>query len=69
VAARAGPEPRDGAAPLRITDLGWFRREHDEVPRDAAARPSVRTMANCAACHPRAAAWDYDEDGVKIPRG
>lgn len=62
--ARRGPE--DGA-PLRLTEGAWFRREHRKV-EDAAARPSVRTLANCAACHPGAERWDFEEDGVKIPR-
>jgi hypothetical protein len=66
IVAAAG---RDGGeAPLRITDLRWFRREHREVPGGAAARPSIGTMANCAACHPGAESWDFDEDRVRIPR-
>lgn len=64
---RGAPEGPAGGTPLRITELGWFRREHREVPRGAAARPSIGSMANCAACHPRAAAWDFDEDRVRIP--
>jgi hypothetical protein len=68
--ASAGEQRPPGArAPLRVTETDGFRREHREVPRDAAARPSIRTMANCAACHPRADAWDFEEDDVRIPRG
>jgi hypothetical protein len=64
----AGRERRPGAAPpLRITESRWFEDEHDEVPPDAAARPSVRSLANCGACHPAAERWDFDEDRVKIP--
>lgn len=64
----AGRPLRDGAAPQRITELGWFRHEHRELPRGAIARPSVRSMANCAACHSGAERWDFDEDRVMIPR-
>lgn len=66
---RAGRGRRaGGAAPtLRITEGEWFRHEHDEVPPDAAARPAIRSLANCAACHPGAERWDFDEDRVKIP--
>jgi hypothetical protein len=64
----AGREERPGAAPrLRITESPWFEDEHDEVPPGAAARPSVRSLANCGACHPGAERWDFDDDRVKIP--
>jgi hypothetical protein len=66
----------DGSAPqrgpfrepsLRITELPWFRDEHDEVPADAAARPSIRSLSNCGGCHPGAERWDFEEDRVRIP--
>jgi hypothetical protein len=60
--------PASGASgPLRITEQAWFRDEHDEVPRDAASRPSIKSMANCSACHAGAEAWDFDGDRVRIP--
>lgn len=52
----------------RITKSRWFVREHDEVPADAWRRASVKTAANCSACHPGAAKGDYAEHGVRIPR-
>jgi hypothetical protein len=54
-----------GQAP-RITTAPWFARKHRKVD-GVAARPSIRTLANCAACHRGAADWDFDEDRVKIP--
>jgi hypothetical protein len=68
--ANAGREPRtDGAPGLRVTGSRWFADEHDDLPAGAAARPSIRSLANCGACHPGAERWDFDEDRVKIPRG
>lgn len=55
----------DGAA--RITDSAWFRREHRRIGPEILQRPSVRTMSNCAACHPGAADWSFDEHAVMIP--
>jgi Dihaem cytochrome c len=52
----------------RITKSRWFVREHDEVPSDAWGRASIKTAANCSACHQGAAQGDYDEHGVRIPR-
>jgi hypothetical protein len=70
VVDRSAPQRRPSREPpLRITDLPWFRDEHREVPADAAARPSIRSLSNCAACHPGAERWDFDEDRVRIPRG
>ncbi len=65
--ARAAPG--DGEAPLRVTERAWFRREHRRVPAAVVRRPAIGSFANCAACHTTAEAWDFDEDGVKIPRG
>jgi hypothetical protein len=57
-----------GSASLRITEQPRFRREHREVRAEVWSRPSVRSPANCAACHAGAPDWDFDEDRVKIPR-
>jgi hypothetical protein len=64
---QGGPPGADGA-PLRITELPSFRRRHREVRPDVFTRASIRSPANCAACHRGAADWDFDEDRVKIPR-
>jgi hypothetical protein len=64
----SGDDRRAAAAPLRITDQPGFHREHREVPASAAARPSVRTLSNCGACHSGAERWDFDDDRVRIPR-
>ena len=57
-----------GGAGLRITEQARFQREHREVRREVWSRASVRSPANCAACHGGAQDWDFDEDRVKIPR-
>lgn len=56
------------AAPLRITETGWFVHEHDEVPRAAWSRKSVGSAANCAACHRQAEQGDFSEDAIRIPK-
>ena len=55
--------------PLRITEVPYIIRKHqdDDVPRGAFQRKSVGSMANCGACHPGAAAGDFDEHAVRIP--
>lgn len=64
--AREAPAGADGA-PLRITEAAWFQREHRRAARAAAANPAVGSLARCAACHPGAERWDFDEHGVRIP--
>lgn len=49
------------ATPLRITELPWFRREHDgEVSQ--ALKDKAKSMANCAACHTGAEQGLFDDD-------
>jgi diheme cytochrome c len=54
-------------APLRLTAAPWFERKHRRIGPAIVARPSVRSRANCAACHQGAADWDFDDDRVMIP--
>lgn len=75
-AAEAGTSPWSrkvlkasaGATPLRISELGFMRHEHDEIRRDVWARPTVQSRANCGACHLDAEQWAFDEDRARIPR-
>lgn len=62
--ARAVTPPPDD----RITRSAWFVRQHDEVPADTWKRASIKSAANCSACHTRADQGDFDEDNVRIPR-
>ena len=61
---RAQEEPADD----RITRSNWFVREHDEVPTAAWSRASVKSAANCAACHKQAAEGQFNERDIHIPR-
>ena len=48
-------------APLRITELPKWVREHRKVPDWEWKHKDVRTKANCAACHTNAELGYYDE--------
>lgn len=56
-----------GAPPVRVTEVPWFQREHRKAAAKLASRPSIRTLADCAACHGGAGDWDFDEDRVRMP--
>jgi len=59
--------PKD-EAPLRITEVPYIRRKHADL--DAARiqdNPKVKSLANCEACHRKAADAVYDDDTVSIP--
>ncbi len=61
---RAREEP-----PLdRITRATWFERKHREVSAATFKRASIKSPANCSACHRDAAQGDFDEDRVRIPK-
>ena len=52
----------------RITRSAWFERKHREVSVATFKRVSIKSPANCAACHRDAAQGDFDEDRVRIPK-
>lgn len=66
--AGRGRRQREPAQTIRITETGWFVREHDEVPPATWKIPSVKSPANCAACHTAAAQGDFRERNIRIPR-
>ena len=62
----------NGRPRLRITEGEWFRREHRSGSHgitDAVwGLPSVKSSANCAACHRGAEQGGYAERDIVIPR-
>lgn len=56
-----------GASPLRVSETPYFQRKHRELDARVIARPSIRSWANCGACHGGAKEWDFSEDRVRIP--
>lgn len=56
------------AAPLRISETGYFISKHDEISPSTFKRSSIGSAANCAACHQGAQQGDFSESKVKIPR-
>ena len=51
----------------RITKTSWFIRNHDEVRADVWKRSSIKSPANCGACHIDAANGVFSENNIKIP--
>lgn len=52
----------------RITRSAWFIRKHDEVDPSTWKRASIKSAANCAACHTQADQGNYSGHNVRIPR-
>ena len=53
----------------RITRSEWFVRKHREVAPSVWGLPSVKSAANCAACHGGADRGDFDDDNLVFPAG
>lgn len=51
----------------RITKTSWFIRKHDEIATSVWKRPSIKSPANCGACHTGAAEGIFSEKNVKVP--
>ncbi len=57
-----------GEAPLRISEIPYFVKEHDELPRKMVRDNSeVKSFSRCDACHTDAGKGFFDEHAVKIP--
>ncbi|MEH6473001.1 MAG: diheme cytochrome c [Halopseudomonas sp.] len=53
---------------LRITELPFFTKEHDEVPtRMVEGNEQVGSFSQCDSCHHQAVQGSFDEDEVAIP--
>lgn len=53
----------------RITRSAWFERKHRKVDPAVWTHASVKSAANCAACHSGADRGDYDDDNLRYPAG
>jgi hypothetical protein len=50
------------STPLRITDTQFWRRGHGEISTANFTSPTVKTKANCVACHRSAVQGQYGEE-------
>ncbi len=53
----------------RITRSAWFERKHREIELAVWKLPSVKSAAQCAACHRGAEQGRFDDDGLITPAG
>ncbi|MCK9379996.1 MAG: diheme cytochrome c [Sulfuritalea sp.] len=53
---------------LRITETARFAKKHREISAATWKRPSIKSPANCAACHPLAAAGEYSDHSAVSPK-
>lgn len=69
--AHAGRDKRVAAEPPedRITRSAWFERKHREIEPAVWRLASVKSAANCAACHLGAERGRFDDDDLRVPAG
>lgn len=53
----------------RITRSVWFERKHRKLDASIWQLASVKSAANCSACHTGADHGDYDDDNLRYPEG
>ena len=53
----------------RLTRSAWFTRKHGQIEPAVWKLASVKSAANCAACHGGAARGDFDDDRLQFPAG
>lgn len=57
-----------GATPLRITETPYWIEKHARVPAATWRMASVRSKANCAACHLDAEQGTFEDAAMRLPR-
>jgi hypothetical protein len=69
--ANAGTGKRVAEEPPqdRITRSAWFVREHRKIDPAVWKSASVKSAANCAACHTRADQGNFSERFLQFPAG
>lgn len=54
-----------GATPLRITDTPYWINKHRAITPAQWVKPSVKSKANCAACHQDAEAGTFEDGAIR----
>ncbi len=67
VRAKAVMKSLKGAAPMRITEVPYIKKRHQEITPEVFARKSIRSFANCEACHLSADGGLYYKPHIHIP--
>lgn len=69
--ANAGTYKRVSEEPPqdRITRSAWFERKHRKIEPAIWKHASVKTAANCAACHTQAEQGNFEDDNLRFPTG
>jgi len=59
---------KSAQTPIRISDIPYFKHEHDEIPqRMVTKNPKVKSFSQCDACHAKAEQGLFNEHEVNIP--
>lgn len=56
-----------GEISMRISETPNFKHEHREIPKKMVTQADVKSFANCASCHTKAASGSYREREIRIP--
>ena len=55
------------STPLRISEVPYFKHEHDEIPLRVIKHEKIGSFSNCIACHTKADLGSYAERDIRIP--
>lgn len=53
--------------PIRVMDIPYIHQKHQKISADVIARKSIRSFANCEACHISARGGMYIQKHINIP--
>jgi len=56
-----------GVSPKRVVDVPYVQKKHRKIDHATFSRKSIKSLANCIACHPSASSARFDDGDVNIP--
>jgi cytochrome b len=55
-------------SPLRITDIPYWKEKHQSIPQAIYQRGTIKSKANCIACHKWSEYGSFEDGDIRIPR-
>lgn len=59
---------KSNSTPVRISETPYIQDKHRKISKDVYKRESIKSLANCIACHKTADEGLYEDDDVVIPK-
>src|SRR4030067_181895 len=59
---------KSSSTPVRISETPYIQSKHRKIYKEVYKRESIKSIANCIACHKTADEGLYEDDNIEIPK-